>query len=169
MITVMVAGLPGRMAKLVTEAVEKAEDLRFIQIALSEIRENWWSAANSLITLVPLEGHEAELKHWVPDIVVDFTAPTAVNRNAELYCKCGIPFVMGTTGGDRDLLKKTVNNSEVCAVIAPNMAPQIVVFQAMMEFATKNFPDSFNGYHLTIEESHQQGKKDTSGTAKAMV
>ena len=100
---------------------------------------------------------------------MDFTAPAAVNGNAELYCRYGIPFVMGTTGGDRDLLKRTVESSKICAVIALNMAQQIVVFQAMMEFAAQNFPDSFRGYRLVIAESHQQGKKDTSGTAKAMV
>ncbi|KAJ9554874.1 hypothetical protein OSB04_009488 [Centaurea solstitialis] len=36
-------------------------------------------------------------------IIVDFTVPNTGNDNAELYCKTGVPFVMGTTGGDRDL------------------------------------------------------------------
>ena len=38
-----------------------------------------------------------------------------------------------------------------------------------MEYAADNFPHLFNGYALQIKESHQQGKADTSGTAKAMV
>jgi len=54
-------------------------------------------------------------------------------------------------------------------VIAPNMAKQIVGFQAMMEYAANNFSDLFKGYTLDITESHQKGKADTSGTAKAMV
>jgi 4-hydroxy-tetrahydrodipicolinate reductase len=49
------------------------------------------------------------------------------------------------------------------------MAKQIVGFQAMMEYAAQTFPDLFNGYELEIKESHQKGKADTSGTAKAMV
>jgi 4-hydroxy-tetrahydrodipicolinate reductase len=49
------------------------------------------------------------------------------------------------------------------------MAKQIVGFQAMMEYAAKTFPDLFKGYSLEIKESHQKGKADTSGTAKAMV
>jgi 4-hydroxy-tetrahydrodipicolinate reductase len=76
---------------------------------------------------------------------------------------------MGTTGGDRDMLEKTVQSSAICAVIAPNMAKQIVGFQAMMEFAATHYPGLFEGYHLEIKESHQQTKVDTSGTAKAMV
>jgi 4-hydroxy-tetrahydrodipicolinate reductase len=49
------------------------------------------------------------------------------------------------------------------------MAKQIVGFQAMMEYAADNFPDLFKGYTLEVKESHQKGKADTSGTAKAMV
>jgi 4-hydroxy-tetrahydrodipicolinate reductase len=49
------------------------------------------------------------------------------------------------------------------------MAKQIVGFQAMMAYAADNFPGLFSGYALTVRESHQSGKADTSGTAKAMV
>jgi 4-hydroxy-tetrahydrodipicolinate reductase len=38
-----------------------------------------------------------------------------------------------------------------------------------MEYAARSFPDLFKGYALAIKESHQKGKADTSGTAKAMV
>jgi len=73
------------------------------------------------------------------------------------------------TSGDRDLLIDTVTSSSIAAVIAPNMAKQIVGFQAMMEYAAQTFPNLFEGYGLEIKESHQKGKADTSGTAKAMV
>lgn len=76
---------------------------------------------------------------------------------------------MGTTGGDRKLLKETVTSSSISAVIAPNMAKQIVGFQAMLEWCADTFPGIFTGYSLEIKESHQKGKADTSGTAKAMV
>ena len=66
------------------------------------------------------------------------------------------------------MLSRTVEKT-IAAVIAPNMAKQIVGFQAMMEWAANTFPDLFKGYALTIRESHQQAKADTSGTAKAMV
>jgi 4-hydroxy-tetrahydrodipicolinate reductase len=102
-------------------------------------------------------------------ISVDYTHPSAVNLNAEFYCKCQLPFVMGTTGGDRQRLEATVRASSISAVIAPNMAKQIVGFQAMVEYAALTFPDLFEGYSLEIKESHQKGKADTSGTAKAMV
>jgi 4-hydroxy-tetrahydrodipicolinate reductase len=49
------------------------------------------------------------------------------------------------------------------------MAKQIVGFQAMLAYAADAFPGLFAGYRLRVRESHQQGKADTSGTAKAVV
>ena len=37
-----------------------------------------------------------------------FGANLVCAENAELYAKVGVPFVMGTTGGDRERLYKTV-------------------------------------------------------------
>ncbi len=100
---------------------------------------------------------------------MDFTHPDAVNDNADFYCRHGLPFVMGTTGGDRQALEQRVKESEVCAVIAPNMAKPIVAFQAFMKDFAAAHVDGMKGYQVRIRESHQQGKVDTSGTAKAMV
>ena len=99
------------------------------------------------------------------DLIVDFTQPNSANHNAKMYCEAGIPFVMGTTGGDREKLLETVGNSQISAVIAPNMAVPVVIFQEMIKFAADNFPEAFDGYELSIRESHQQSKKDPSGTA----
>ncbi|KAJ4974476.1 hypothetical protein NE237_007650 [Protea cynaroides] len=102
-------------------------------------------------------------------IVVDYTVPDAVNDNAELYCKVGVPFVMGTTGGDRERLYKTVEDSKVYAVISPQMGKQVVAFLAAMEIMAEQFPGAFSGYNLQVMESHQASKLDTSGTAKAVI
>lgn len=173
-IRVMIAGLPGKMASLVAKQVVLAEDLELVTPGLSRVSEDPLPQIENLkegviIDLVPLARHKEMILHAHPDVIVDFTHPESVNRNAQLYCECGTPFVMGTTGGDRELLIKTVESSNISAVIAPNMAKQIVAFQAMMEYAAKTFPNVFKGYQLVITESHQKGKADTSGTAKAMV
>ena len=49
--------------------------------------------------------------------------------NAELYCRVGVPFVMGTTGGDTEQLYKTVEDSKVYAVISPQMGKQVIRIQ----------------------------------------
>lgn len=50
-------------------------------------------------------------------------APAA--DNARFYCAAGLPFVMGTTGGDRAQLLEDVKASNNYAVIAPNMGKQV--------------------------------------------
>jgi 4-hydroxy-tetrahydrodipicolinate reductase len=112
---------------------------------------------------------EMQTKFGKSLIMIDFTHPTAVNPNAEIYAGTKCPYVMGTTGGDREQLMKITEESETYAVIAPNMCKQIVAFQATMEKMASEFPNAFGGYALDITESHQSTKADTSGTAKAMV
>ena len=174
-IKVMVNGIPGNMA--VNIAQHALEDDRFELIPQSltgpEITIKDYNIDSVSVRLIRPEMHEKAIadikKAQASFISVDFTHPSAVNSNAELYCKTGLPFVMGTTGGNRKLLDDTVTASSIPAVIAPNMAKQIVGFQAMLEYAGKTFPDLFKGYSLEVKESHQKGKADTSGTAKAIV
>jgi len=101
-------------------------------------------------------------------VCVDFTHPSAVNGNAEWYAAHQLPFVMGTTGGDREALMSCTADAGTYAVIAPNMAKQIVALQAALQQMATDFPGSFDGYSLSVIESHQATKADTSGTAKAI-
>lgn len=174
-IKVMVNGLPGHMAGAVARHV--LNDNRFALIPFSftgpEISESETRIEDTVVRLVRPEDRDAALSKVTvvsaDFISVDYTHPAAVNPNGEFYCANGLPFVMGTTGGNRDRLEEAVLQSSTAAVIAPNMAKQIVGFQAMMEHAAQSFAGLFEGYRLEIRESHQKGKADTSGTAKAMV
>jgi 4-hydroxy-tetrahydrodipicolinate reductase len=172
---IMVNGLPGNMAGVVAKQVSSDSRFELIGYSLTgpEISETECKIGTATMRLVHPDARERvinEIKESEGKFIsVDYTQPAAVNGNAEFYCKHGLPFVMGTTGGDRQLLVDTVAASSIPAVIAPNMAKQIVGFQAMMEYASKTFPNLFKGYTLQIKESHQEGKADTSGTAKAMV
>jgi len=174
-IKVMVNGIPGNMAVNVAKHVINDSMFELIPYALTgpEITETEYALDSMVISLIhPQESEKAiaairEKENYF--VSVDYAHPSSVNSNAGFYCKYNLPFVMGTTGGDRKLLEDTVRSSSIPAVIAQNMAKQIVGFQAMMEYAAKTFPDLFKGYSLEIKESHQKGKADTSGTAKAMI
>jgi 4-hydroxy-tetrahydrodipicolinate reductase len=171
----MVNGLPGKVAGVVARHVQADPRFAFIPCSFTgpEIQQDEDRAGGIAVRLIRPDGREAALaelrRAHARFLSVDYTHPSAVNANAEFYCRHGLPFVMGTTGGDRKALEETVRRSDIAAVIAPNMAKQIVGFQAMMEFAARSFPDLFKGYRLEIRESHQKGKADTSGTARAMV
>lgn len=174
-IKVVVNGLPGNMATKAAEHVLRDSRLSLLPYSLTgpEISTSHATVDSLSVALIKPDKRqqwiEATRKEEGPFIGVDYTHPDAVNDNASFYCDNHLPFVMGTTGGDRQRLDETVKKSDIAAVIAPNMAKQIVAFQAMMAYAAQTFPGVFSGYHLEIKESHQQGKADTSGTAKAMV
>jgi len=172
---VMVNGLPGNVTRLIADHIARDETLALLPYSLTgpEIEIGRITVAGRDIELIHPDGRDIAImaiKDRHGDFIsVDFTHPSAVNRNARFYCTHGLPFVMGTTGGDRQELHETVAKSSISAVIAPNMAQQIVGLQAMLAYGAQNFPELFAGYRLEVRESHQQGKADTSGTAKEMV
>ena len=172
---VMINGLPGNVAQVIAQHTLADERFTVLPYSLTgpEIDFAHCHINETAIELIKPEHKDqrlAEITSAEGDfITIDFTHPTAVNENAEFYCRHRLPFVMGTTGGDRQRLTTTVTQSDNAAVIAPNMAKQIVGLQAMMAHAADHFPNLFRGYQLTVRESHQSGKADTSGTAKAIV
>ncbi|KAK6940073.1 Dihydrodipicolinate reductase, C-terminal, partial [Dillenia turbinata] len=171
---IMVNGCTGKMGRaVVNAAVSAGLDLVPVSFSCSEEAGQTVSINGKDIQLHgPFERENvlASVFEQYPNmIVVDYTVPDAVNDNAELYCKVGVPFVMGTTGGDRVRLYKTVDDSKVYAVISPQMGKQVVAFLAAMEIMAEQFPGAFAGYSLKVMESHQASKLDTSGTAKAVI
>jgi len=170
-ISVIVNGLPGKMANAVAEAVAKSEDLKLLPVSLTgpevEIKEIVISGIT--VKLFTPDKQLFLLGNHFPDIQVDFTHPSAIRDNVNFYTEMGTPFVLGTTGGDLDYISTKVKKTGINAVVAPNMAGEIVAFQMMMDWLASNFPGLFKDYNLTITESHQKTKADTSGTAKAMI
>jgi len=171
----MVNGLPGKVATVIASHAIGDETVKFIPQSMTgpDIAEDEMTVNDVNIRLIRPQDRDQAIQEIKSSegkfISIDFTLPDAVNKNARFYCDQALPFVMGTTGGDREKLVQTIAGSSISAVIAPNMAKQIVGFQAMMAYAAETFPGLFDGYGLEIKESHQQTKVDTSGTAKAMV
>ncbi|KAJ7951257.1 4-hydroxy-tetrahydrodipicolinate reductase 2, chloroplastic-like [Quillaja saponaria] len=163
-IPIMVNGCSGKMGKAVIKAADAAglnvvpvsfgceEGSGHLQVCGREFLVHGPSDRESVLTSV--------FDKYPNLIVVDYTVPTAVNDNAELYCNVGVPFVMGTTGGDRDQLRKTVEDSKAYAVISPQMGKQVVAFLAAMDIMAEQFPGAFSGYSLQLMRP---------GTAKAVI
>jgi len=165
---VMICGMPGKMAQIVAEACTRRKFCVIPYSLTGEDITEWNGFA--LLSSLERDNKIGQILNEYPNLIaVDYTHPNAVNGNAEFYVKYKIPFVMGTTGGNREALMNLVKNANHPCVIAPNMAKQIVALQAMLEWTAKNFPGVFGGYDLKITESHQKTKADTSGTAKALL
>jgi 4-hydroxy-tetrahydrodipicolinate reductase len=181
----MVNGMPGPMATAAAEAcLRKGLNLSPFAMTGPDMEESAITVVDNVsgrsanVLLIPSSNTEdvlAQLKKsrtkFGDDAIlaIDYTHPSAVNSNAVFYAENKIPFVMGTTGGDRDQLMKDMESSSASAVIAPNMGKQIVALQAGLEDLAKKFPSAFGDYKLHVRESHQKTKADTSGTAKAVV
>lgn len=174
-IPIMINGLPGNVASMIVRHASGDDRFTLVPHSLTgpEIDSERCTIADRSLDLIKPAERERAMDAIVDRhpyfISVDYTHPSAVNDNAAFYCRRRLPFVMGTTGGDREQLHRTVVESHVCAVIAPNMAKPIVGLQAMIAYGAEMFPDLFSGYQLSVRESHQAGKADTSGTAKMMV
>eukprot|EP00933_Yihiella_yeosuensis_P007344 TRINITY_DN112326_c0_g1_i1.p1 TRINITY_DN112326_c0_g1~~TRINITY_DN112326_c0_g1_i1.p1 ORF type:complete len:293 (+),score=73.96 TRINITY_DN112326_c0_g1_i1:45-923(+) len=180
-IVVMMCGLPGAMGHEVSQAcIRRGFTLAPVALTGAGCPAECTVTEGSTSVQVKLVGPEVDgaqkkaleeqkAAHGDKLVIIDFTHPTAVNPNSELYTATGCTYVMGTTGGDRDKLMEVTQKSGVYAVIAPNMGKQIVALQATLERMGKDFPGAFSGYNLEVTESHQKTKADTSGTAKAIV
>ncbi len=166
---VLVVGLPGIMATLVAEAlVQNKSKYELLPFAITSNRHKRES--------FQIGGKNIKLYEYCPRgvgdipgvIAVDFSSGRDANTNALLYVMNGIPFVMGTTGGDSDTIEENVRRGSVNAVIAPNMAPEVVQIQIELEDLLRTNPHKYAGWNATILESHQASKQDVSGTAIAL-
>jgi len=170
----MINGLPGNMAKeLAVAAIKRGFEIIPYSLTGPDVAEKETKVESEKIKLIIPGDRESVIEkiknEFAPFVSVDYTHPSCVNSNAEFYIAHDLPFVMGTTGGDRKKLTKDVDSAKLSCVIAPNMAKQIVALQLMLEQMQSDFPDLYKNYKLSVVESHQKTKADTSGTAKAIV
>lgn len=187
-IKVMVNGLPGKMPTKVAKYVLRADDMELITNSLTgpEIMGSEYPLDTVLVNLITPNQREELIqdlkREYGSFISVDFVKdpnnPDLPYDQADFYCRHCLPFVMGSVGGKRDkpgqdnsdTVQQRVRDSDIAAVIAPNMAKQIVALQELIESHSNAYPNSLDGYTLKITESHQKAKaKETSGTAKAMA
>ena len=99
-----------------------------------------------------------------PDVVVDFSVPSAVFENAKLCLERGVHVVVGTTGMTDDQLRELAalaERGDANCVIAPNFAIGAVLMMQASQLAAKHMPEA-----EIIELHHDQKKDAPSGTAK---
>ena len=169
---VLVNGLPGKMATETARAIKASPDIALYNYALT---------GNSSTRSIKIDGVKVHLYNPSQRIffaadsmcarkfAVDYTSPESAIGNAAFYVNDDMPFVMGTTGFPREKLDAIMQGAQIPAVVASNMALPIVALQRFMEDYSKQNAGSLTGSSLKIRESHQASKKDTSGTAKAMI
>lgn len=149
MIKVAVCGSNGRMGQEVVKMVKETPDLQLI--------------ATVDIDNADYKTIDEACKNSEIDVLVDFTNPDSVYKNAMACLNNGVRPVIGTTGlSDEQIeeLKKVTSEKGIGCFIAPNFSTGAVL---MMEFA-KKASRYFDNAEI-IELHHNQKKDAPSGTA----
>lgn len=100
-----------------------------------------------------------------PDVVVDFTSADAAVNTVKTSAKFGVNVVVGTTGFSEEqmaIIKESIEEYKIKAVITPNMAVGVNVFFKIVQKLAEILYD----YDIEIIETHHRHKADApSGTA----
>ncbi len=126
-INLMINGIPGNVALTIAKHVIKDKRFTLVPYSLTgpDIDEKTCKVDNFKFSLIKPDKRDEKIKHIKTEyenlFSIDFTHPSSVNSNALFYINNDLPFVMGTTGGDREKLQDDINKGIVPAVIAPNM------------------------------------------------
>ena len=164
-IRVIVCGAAGRMGREVVKAVVEAEGLHLVAaVDVSSIGSDAGELAGMGKIGVVIESQLAPaLERWTPDVLVDFTLPDSVKRNAIVSLEHGVSPVIGTTGlsaSDLSTLDALAKEQGIGAFIAPNFAIGAVLAMQFAAQAARYLPD------VEIIELHHEKKLDSpSGTA----
>lgn len=159
MIDVLVSGAAGRMGREVCRAVTADPDMRVVAAVDPAHAGESLAEADGLVVSGDLE--EAIATH-APAVMVDFTHPSAVERNLEVALAHGVHCVVGTTGLATDRLLALARDARegTCLFVAPNFAIGAVLMMRFAAEAARYLP------HAEIVELHHDRKVDApSGTA----
>ena len=163
MIRVLVAGAAGRMGSEVVRAVSATPDMEVVaavdpNAAGTRVGDGQGGAIECVPSLV------AAIADTRPDVMVDFTHPSAVEGNLCTALAAGVDCVVGTTGLSEERLAELASAqcaaSGTCLFYAPNFAIGAVLMMQFAERAARYMP------HAEIVELHHDAKADApSGTA----
>ncbi len=107
-------------------------------------------------------GHELVSTEADAEVMVDFTAPTAVVPNVLSAIAAGVPCVVGTSGWDPAEVDEAARAAGVPVFVAANFALGAVLMMRFAREASRHFPAA------EIIELHHATKVDApSGTAAA--
>ena len=146
----------GKMSRAIASLAEERRHIVTVMMGRTD------NPAGSAITRERL-GH--------PDVVIEFTEPSAAAANVLGCVRAGLPVVVGTTGWYDQLepVIAEVRKLEGSMFWAPNFSVGIAVLTAAIEAATLALRD-VPGFDAHLVETHHAAKKDKpSGTAAALA
>lgn len=168
-IKVVVSGAAGRMGQESVRAILKeSDDMELVgAVGLKGTDQTGKDIGEIIgtesvgITLV--DNLKDCLQRTTPDVMLDFTVPSSVFKNACISLDCGVRPVLGTTGLSEDDLRELEKKAKF-ATSAVLVAPNFAIGALLMIEAAKKFAKYFD--EVEIIELHHNKKVDApSGTS----
>lgn len=160
MIDVLVTGAGGRMGGEVVRAITAAEGMRVVAAVDPSAADRAVDdgAGGAVVASSDLAAAIGDAK---PQVMVDFTHPTAVEANVHTALAAGVHCVVGTTGVPMSSLEAlSAEYPGPCLFVAPNFAIGAVLLTRFAGQAARYMP------HVEVIELHHDRKADApSGTA----
>lgn len=161
MIGVLVTGAAGKMGREVLKAVTAAPGMEVVA-AVDPGAQGLSIDDGALGQIECVADLASAIVQTHPDVVVDFTHPSAVEANLRIALAAGVDCVVGTTGLAEGQLRALASDAPegTCLFMAPNFAIGAVLMMRFAAEAAKFMP------HVEIIELHHDRKADApSGTA----
>ena len=168
-IRVAVAGVSGRMGRMLVEAVVQSERCTLsgaLDVAASPVIGQdaaGFLGRSSGVTIT------ADLQRGLESaqVLIDFTRPEGTLAHLPVCAQLGVAAVIGTTGFSEAQKAEIAQHARhIPIVLAPNMSVGVNVMLRLLVEAARSLRE---GYDIEIIETHHQHKVDApSGTALAM-
>ncbi len=173
MIRVAVCGACGRMGRLIIKQISSQPDMKLVAaIDAPSIAEEGKDAGEIAgvcklgVGIVGADKLAHVLRNSKPDVLIDFTTPSAAVQNIKAAADSGIAVVVGTTGLSPQQISEiegAVKKGKIRAVVSPNFSVGVNVFFKSSRETAKHLGKE---YEAEIVEVHHVHKKDApSGTA----
>jgi 4-hydroxy-tetrahydrodipicolinate reductase len=169
MIKVAIAGISGRMGRVLLEAVMAADDLR-LHAALDRAGSAALGTDAGALVGAPLGvkvGADVAAALIGADVLIDFTRPEATLHHLQVCVENKVGLVIGTTGFDAAGKAAIAQAAQsIPIVFAPNMSVGVNLALKLLDMAARVLDD---GFDIEIVEAHHRHKVDApSGTALAL-
>lgn len=171
MIDITVLGASGRMGKAIISCISKSTDCRLVGAVSEDNDPNIGKDIGEILGLAKklgislVDNDDVILKNT--DVVIDFTLPSALDKNLILCSKGLVPMIIGVTGLDEAQLNLITETSfKIPILYERNMSVGVNVLLNMVQNLSKILDSDFD---TEITETHHRHKIDSpSGTAIAI-
>ena len=166
-IKVVVTGAMGRMGRELVRYVKENDGFTLFGATERHDHPDMGKDIGRLLFGEPMElGLENDLRNTMvgANVIVDFTSPDSTLIHLDVAVQNQIPIVIGTTGFNKDQLKKLEELAPLTrTVFSPNMSMGVNLLWKLAAKAAEVLGEEFDA---EIVEAHHRNKEDSpSGTA----